>query len=264
MYTPETREGPSERFDRDETSIRSRALYEAPERAHRGSRGRRRGSWFSRVVATLVVLAGLGLVGYGVWTFLKPAPSAPMPEVMFDEGSPDTYVDDGEFQWDIDWSKPLVYVESLGIVSPLQQSGQDGRGYLELPDPPFSTWYDLSADLASPEGNSLIASHVDSGFGDLAPFGELHKIEKGAPVLVQGLDGVTREFKAESIAVYERQAIPDHLFETEGDKKLVLVTCSGPSIDDDDLPYYMYNLVVVADYVGEVDLPSEETAEASR
>lgn len=167
-----------------------------------------------------------------------------MPETYFSAQDQDTYVPTkNNF---VLKEGPVVAVPSLELQSELISTGAKD-GYLILPKPPLATWYEKTAKLGANEGRTLIASHVDSGFGDAAPFSRLHKIEKGAPIQVRGDDGVLREYITKSIKLYERQELPDDLFRTTGAHELVLVTCSGPSIDAGEAAYYMYNLVVIAE-----------------
>lgn len=209
-----------------------------------GNRISRKGrqQWLTFTIFTVVVLAGLGIVAYGLFGG-KPA-VAPMPETFFSAQDHDTYVaKKNDFVLS---DGPVVAVPSLEMQSELISTGAKD-GYLVLPKPPRATWYEKTAKLGADEGRTLIASHVDSGLGSAAPFSRLHKIEKGAPIQVRGDDGILREYKAKSIKLYERQELPNDLFRTTGDHELVLVTCSGPTIDAGEAAYYMYNLVVIAE-----------------
>ena len=198
------------------------------------------------VITALAVLAGIGLVAYGFLGGTKSeAHQAPVPSVLFNADDPDTYVPKVEaFRPTL--NGPMVRIPSLAMEAELTQTGAK-NGYLELPDPPLATWYNKTAELGAAKGRSLIASHVDFGHGDAAPFSKLHKIEKGAPIQVRDMDGTLRNYKTTSINLYERQELPKDVFRTTGKHELVLVTCSGPTINSGEASYYLYNLVVIAE-----------------
>lgn len=199
--------------------------------------------WLTLAVFIAVILAGLGFVAYGF--FGQQAASAPIPDKFFSSTDADTYVPTtNTFQ--VSPTGPLIAVPSLGLEAGLIATGAKD-GFLVLPDPPQATWYEKTVALGAKNGRTLIASHVDSGHGDAAPFSRLHKIEKGAPIMVRDFEGTMHEYKATSIKVYERQRVPDELFRSTGKHELVLVTCSGPTINSGEASYYMYNLVVAAE-----------------
>ena len=206
------------------------------------------------VILALAVLTGIGLVAYGFLGGTKSeARQAPVPEVLFNADDPDTYVPKVE-AFEPRLTGPMVRIPSLALEAELTQTGAK-NGYLELPNPPKATWYNKTAMLGAEEGRSLIASHVDFGQGDAAPFSKLHRIEKGAPIQVRDLDGTLRNYKATSINLYERQELPKDVFRTTGKHELVLVTCSGPTINAGEASYYLYNLVVIAEPILTVATP---------
>lgn len=196
----------------------------------------------------LPIMLGLAMVVFGFSNSGVPA-SAPLPEKLFSAADPDTYQESSlpkkEKKFELG-EGPLVAVPSLGMQSELVATGAED-GWLVLPDPPKATWYEKTSVPGASKGSSLIASHVDYGHGDAAPFSRLHKIQKGAPIVVRDFEGKMHKYKASSIQVYERQGIPPELFKTTGKHQLVLVTCSGPTINAGEASYYMYNLVVVAE-----------------
>lgn len=211
---------------------------------------RERSSLIFMACMALLIMAGIGLVAYGFLSGAEPkANNAPVPEKLFSASDPDTYQPKQEKfhpNYHPALTGPMVAIPSLGLEASLTQTAAK-NGYLELPAPPLATWYEKTAKLGASSGRSLIASHVDFGHGEDAPFSRLHKIEKGAPIEVRDLDGTMRLYKAKSISLYERQKLPKDVFRTTGKHELVLVTCSGPSIDSGEAAYYLYNLVVIAE-----------------
>lgn len=208
--------------------------------------GRRIAHWIGLLLILAVAALGVGLIVKGLYLDSAPT-SAPMPSKVFSESDADTY--SGQKTAFVPSIKgPRIVIDSLELEAPLTQSGAKD-GWLVLPDPPLATWYEKTAVIGAKQGRSLIASHVDFGQGDAAPFSQLHKIEKGAPIDVRTADGKTHEYKASSIQVYERQELPSDLFRMTGRHQLVLVTCSGPTVNSGKASYYLYNLVVIADPV---------------
>lgn len=202
----------------------------------------------------LLIAAGGGLIWWGM-NNNEPEP-APEPAVFFSPEDLDTYeglsLEEAVLQAqrqlsDVDNG---VAVPSLDLVSPMISTGQTG-GWLELPDPPYSTLYNQAAPIGSPEGASVVASHVDYGHGEDAPFSVLHKIEKGTPVIIKS-EGSLHVYTAEAIELFTRQGLPADMFRLDGDATAFLVTCSGPVIDDGSRrPFYENNLVVTGDLLGE-------------
>lgn len=232
---------------------------------------------------SIVSFGALGVGGWMIYDATQPA-AAPEPEYTFSSSDPDTYsgttIDDylrqlardsqtnntvydhmddpdmeihgdqadrtGMTHIDADFEGAGVWVPSLDIVSPMISTDHNGTELI-LPEPPSSTWYNQTAEVGAEQGNTMIASHVNWGHGDDAPFSQLHKIEKGAPIFVRDFEGNDVAYVVTEIEVYDQQALPDELFSLEGDHTLRVLTCSGPTIERGDERYFMYNLVVTAE-----------------
>lgn len=179
-------------------------------------------------------------------------PEAPMPARAYASADVDTYQGDpyAKVRNEVGHSTqgPVVAIPEVGLEAQLTQTGAKA-GYLELPDPPLATWYEETVPLGTEKGHSLIASHVDFGAGDQAPFSRLHNVEKGTPIVVRDGRGKLHTYKAMSIEVFEQQELPAKLFRNDGPHRLVLVTCSGPTVNAGRAPHYEYNLVVIAEPV---------------
>ena len=156
----------------------------------------------------------------------------------------------GEAPIDASYDGAGICIPELNIFSPLIATDTNGVELI-LPEPPSTTWYERTVPVGSDEGRSLLASHVNFGHGSAAPFSQLHKIEKGTPIIVRDFEGEDHAYRATEITVYDQQALPDELFSSEGDHELVLVTCSGPTVERGDEAYFLYNLVVIAEPIEE-------------
>src|SRR5699024_1432558 len=142
-----------------------------------------------------------------------------------------------------------VIIPALDIISPMTTTGNN-NGWLDLPDPPYSTLYDQSAPIGSEEGASVIASHVDYGQGKDATFSSLHKIEKGTPDIVRDHDEYAI-YTADAIELFTREGLLDNIFRQDGDATGYFITCSSPVIDDgSERPYFENNLVVTGAFEG--------------
>lgn len=245
--------------------------------------GRRFGRTVAGIVLTVVSLGALAAGGTMIYDELQPA-EAPVPETEFSAADQDTYtgttIDDyieqlvldsqtgntvydhmadpdmaihgdqadrtGITHIDANFDGAGVWIPSLDIVSPMISTDHNGVELI-LPEPPSSTWYNQTAEVGADEGNTMIASHVNWGHGDDAPFSQLHKIDKGAPIFVRDFEGNDVPYVVTEIEVYDQQALPDDLFSLEGDHQLQVLTCSGPTIERGGERYFMYNLVVTAE-----------------
>ncbi|GAA2038099.1 hypothetical protein GCM10009720_18220 [Yaniella flava] len=210
-------------------------------------------SIFPSIFFVLIMLAGAGLVWWGI-SNSQPEP-APEPEVFFDATDIDTNTGHTPEEAVLAAQQQLADVDSgvavpdLDLVSPMITTGHT-NGWLDLPDPPHSTFYDQTADIGSPEGASVIASHVDYGHGENAPFSALHMIDKGTPVVVKS-QGEFVVYQTQAIDLYERQGLPSEIFRLDGEATAFFVTCSGEVIgENSDQPFYENNLVVEAEMLG--------------
>ncbi|WP_237234478.1 class F sortase [Rothia nasisuis] len=124
--------------------------------------------------------------------------------------------------------------------------------------------YAPSEAIESPEGASLLVGHVDlqpgaksPQGGELTAWGNLHKLQACDLIYTKAEDGtlaisqvtsviVTPQFdldlEAKAAAnpsdlalaeqLREQQEIESRIFRAAGDKRIVLMTCSGPSVED--------------------------------
>lgn len=142
-------------------------------------------------------------------------------------------------------------IPALGIELDYRPAGLT-NGWLDLSDDPrVGSWYNQTPAPGSPQGTTIIASHVDYGHGrDVAPFGQLYRAEAGQIVTVTDSAGQAWSYRIDSVNVYGRAGIPDAVFTAEGAPRLVMVTCSGKVISGAEQAFYEHNLVVGASLVG--------------
>ncbi|MDN5606356.1 MAG: class F sortase [Kocuria sp.] len=169
---------------------------------------------------------------------------APRPVEEFrNESCPETgqqeQADPGTISWDQGKS-----------TAPLQTTND-----LSLPDAPAAAWYSASALIGSDAGHTVVAGHVDHTDNDeLSPFGHLHEIQPCSHIAATDEQGRTQQYVVTSKYTQPQQDLESTgIFSTEGDPKLALVTCSGPSVADAGGSFrfhYKYNLIVEATPIG--------------
>lgn len=221
----------------------------------------------------LLVILGIGIFGVSAYAFVTSsfdnveAQSVPMPEEeeLFDHNSNVTYT--GPTSYEMDWDSEFSQVDktadgdsgavvlpSVDIYSEMIATGEE-EGRMVLPHSPLSSWYENSVSVGSEEGNSIIASHVNHIDGqDLAPFSRLNQTERGTLIGVEDDEGNQFVYEVTDMSLYERVAIPDEYFRTDGDHELHLVTCSGDVIEDNEAGdrFFEYNLIVSAELIEEL------------
>lgn len=128
---------------------------------------------------------------------------------------------------------------------------------LTLPAAPNGMIYEGSPDLGSDEGKTVTAGHVDyapgvrSGQGgELSPWGRMHEADPCQRVYAADEKGEVHEFVVTDKFVVGKQDLENSgVFTESGDHKMVMVTCSGESVEDAGEEFqfdYSHNLVIEA------------------
>ena len=105
-------------------------------------------------------------------------------------------------------------------------------------------WWVGSKPMGATQGTTLIAGHVDSAAAGLGYFSKLTDLEIGDPITVVDGLGVEWEFEVSDTSQQVKSALPDDVFDTTGDRKLVLITCGGEF--DEAKRSYVDNYIVYA------------------
>ena len=103
-------------------------------------------------------------------------------------------------------------------------------GVLQVPeDVQHVGWWDGSAEVGDPFGNTVVAGHVDSATEGLGFFSRLLALEKGETVTLRGPDGHHLAYTITSIRTIKKDALAtgSATFDQTGDPHLVLITCGG-------------------------------------
>jgi len=139
-----------------------------------------------------------------------------------------------------------IAVDWAGVTATVRPEGVDDQGAMALPpDPRVAGWYRFGAAPSSTEGTVVIAAHVDAvGYG-VGPFAHLQDVPTGTAVTITDADGAETRWRIDSVTLLEKRGLPwASVFRTDGDRRLVLVTCGGAF--DSSTHHYESNLVITA------------------
>ncbi|MFJ4296904.1 MULTISPECIES: class F sortase [unclassified Curtobacterium] len=139
-----------------------------------------------------------------------------------------------------------VAVDWAGVTAPVRPEGVDDQGAMALPpDPAVAGWYRYGAAPAATQGTVVLAAHVDAvGYG-IGPFAHLRDVPEGRTITVTDTAGAETRWRIDSVSLLEKRGLPwDRIFRTDGDRRLVLVTCGG--VFDEQTHHYESNLVITA------------------
>ncbi|KTR03668.1 class F sortase, partial [Curtobacterium luteum] len=139
-----------------------------------------------------------------------------------------------------------VSVDWAGVTAAVRPEGVDDQGAMALPpDPAVAGWYRYGAAPASAQGTVVLAAHVDAiGYG-IGPFAHLRDVPDGRTITITDTAGAETRWRIDSRSLLEKRGLPwDRIFRTDGDRRLVLVTCGG--VFDAQTHHYESNLVITA------------------
>lgn len=142
---------------------------------------------------------------------------------------------------------PPAGVKLAGMDAPaavaLAPVARDGS--LAVPDDVSKLgWWVGSSPMGADAGTTLIAGHVDSAEEGLGVFAQLRDLTEGDEVTVVDGLGTSYRFRVSGIQQVVKAELPAALFDTAGQRRLALVTCSGPF--DSQVRSYRDNLIVWA------------------
>jgi hypothetical protein len=132
------------------------------------------------------------------------------------------------------------------VTAPVQPEGVDDQGAMSLPDnPAIAGWYRYGATPSSPQGTIVLAAHVDAvGYG-VGPFAHLRDVPDGRIVTLTDTAGGVTQWRIDSVSLLEKRGLPwEQVFRTDGDRRLVLVTCGGAF--NESTRHYDSNLLITA------------------
>lgn len=138
-----------------------------------------------------------------------------------------------------------LFIPSLAVYAPVQDTGVTA-GQLVLPEGTHRlARATTSPGLDSPHGSTLIAGHVSVGGrpGALHPIG---MAPPGARIYVTTDDGRLTSWRATDLLAVDKGALPPVVWDTDGPRRLVLVTCGGPVVNWPTGRAHRDNVILVA------------------
>jgi hypothetical protein len=142
---------------------------------------------------------------------------------------------------------PAVSVGLPGVDDslPVVAIGVLPSGALQLPaDPATVGWWAGGAAPGSDRGSVVLAGHLDSAERGAGPLQALLADDLAGEISVVDSQGTLHRYVVDSRTSYPKAELPPGLFDTDGDPRLVLVTCGGAF--DAETGHYEENVVVVA------------------
>lgn len=121
-----------------------------------------------------------------------------------------------------------IEIPSIDVDAPVKHLGLKDNGEMEVPESLHETsWYEPGYEVGAP-GNAVIAGHVDDTV-NTGVFSELHKLEPGDDIIVQGEDGSKLTFTVYDKELFDADEAPvDKIFGYTHNSLLNLITCEGP------------------------------------
>jgi sortase (surface protein transpeptidase) len=136
-----------------------------------------------------------------------------------------------------------IVVEEIGLAAAVVVAGLEADGALEVPAAQDVGWYGFGPSPGQ-RGSAVLAAHIAFDGRDGA-FRHLERLSTGSTITVGFDDGSSVDFVATQRAQYGKEALPDDLFSSEGEPRLVLITCGGAF--NRSLRSYEDNVVVYAE-----------------
>ncbi len=177
------------------------------------------------VVSLVVVLVGAGLVVLG-WPDDRPEPvhafTAPNAHPQGPRATRSMVPHDLE--------PGTMFIPALDVHAELSPMGVSG-GALEIPsDPAVVGWDEQTSPLEAVEGSTFLAGHVEAGGVDGA-LHDLARIPPGSRIFTRDEAGGLREWVVTSLQTSKDKAMEPEFFSTTGERRLTVVTCTGPVVE---------------------------------
>ncbi|WP_228083899.1 class F sortase [Streptomyces profundus] len=122
-----------------------------------------------------------------------------------------------------------VTIPAIGVDAPLTSVGLDPEGWVDAPPQEVDNLAGWFRDAASPgsAGTAVLVGHVDNAAGPAVFYG-LGELRPGDTVQVIREDGLEATFTVYETAVYEKDQLPERVYQDTDHPELRLITCGGP------------------------------------
>ena len=112
---------------------------------------------------------------------------------------------------------------AIGVASAtVRPVGVEPNGEMEIPPADEVGWYRYGA--APGEGSAVLAAHIAYDGVD-GVFRRLDRLAPGDEVEVRFDDGTALRYRVRALATYDKDELPDEVFDRDGPDQLVLITC---------------------------------------
>lgn len=144
-----------------------------------------------------------------------------------------------------DLAPGTIFVPALEIHARLAPMGVSD-GSLEIPpDPGVVGWDEQTAPLEAAEGSTFLAGHVEAGGVDGA-LHDLARIPPGSRVYTRDETGALREWVVTSLQTSRNKTMEPAYFAATGERRLTIVTCTGPVVERDGRRGFRDSVIVIA------------------
>ncbi|GAA1726380.1 hypothetical protein GCM10009710_03810 [Aeromicrobium alkaliterrae] len=144
-----------------------------------------------------------------------------------------------------DMAPGTIFIPSLQVYAPIEPVGVVG-GALQVPrDPGVVGWDDESPGLAADAGSTFLAGHVQVR-GQRGALHALPQVAAGSRIFTRDETGVLRTWVVSSLHESRRKVMAPEYFATTGERRLTLVTCTGPVVRSNGLRSFRDAAVVTA------------------
>lgn len=145
-----------------------------------------------------------------------------------------------------DYPAATLAAPEASLEVPLVDTGRNADGDLAIPSAELAGVFTESAALSADAGSTLVAGHVADGLGVFAPMAQLALLNAGDAVVTVDAEGLRTDWVVVSSTMIPRVGLPEEMWQKSGERKLVLVTCAGPTRESNGGIHFTENLVVTA------------------
>lgn len=187
-----------------------------------------------------VTLLGAGLVALG-WPEDRPEPVSSFTAPNAHPQGPRATRSTGPH----DLAPGTLFIPALEIQAGLTPMGISD-GALEIPpDPAVVGWDEQTPPLGADEGSTFLAGHVEARGVDGA-LHDLPRIAPGSRVFTRDDAGELREWIVTALRTSRDKAMDPAYFAATGDRRLTIVTCTGPVVEHAGRRTFRDSVIVTA------------------
>jgi len=136
-------------------------------------------------------------------------------------------------------------VPGLGIDAKVEEVGKRADGAMGTPADFMNVGWWSEGSKPGAAGNAVFAGHVNNALTKPGVFEHLSQIKRGDYITVSDAEGRTLVYEVSEVSLYETDRAPlARIFARTGPSQLVLITCEGDWLEDEQS--FDKRLVVIA------------------